>query len=110
MKEPLHVNKKPMDAQLLVPLLDYDPHQQRIYHPAIGKGAVVGGLLGGLLMALLTWGLAAGWWPVAGLGQLAAGGEGVAAFFGFVVGSSLGGLTGALAGLRKIDIHAPKKS
>ncbi|NJW55052.1 hypothetical protein, partial [Salinimicrobium oceani] len=43
-----------------------------------------------------------GSWAVVGLGQMSAGNRGPGAFLGFLVGSGIGGLLGAILGMRKM--------
>ncbi len=101
--QPENKNKheKP-DAQLLVPLVDHDPEGRLIYHPAIGRGTIWGGLIGGIIFGLLAWLVAEGAVPICGLGQLGAAGNGPAAFLGFSIGSGIGGLVGAVLGMRQL--------
>ncbi|WP_299761259.1 hypothetical protein [uncultured Pontibacter sp.] len=94
-----HQNSKMTDGDLLVSTLNTDPEGGPIYHPAIGKGAFWGGLVGGVLVGTLAWLVASGVWPVVGLGQMAAGSYGAAAFMGFVLGSAVGGLIGSFMGI-----------
>lgn len=93
-----HMMKK-MDADLLLPVQDYDPEGKRIYHPAIGKRAFWFGLIGGVIIAFVFWMVASGHWPVTGLGQMSSAQYGAAAFMGFAIGSAIGGLMGSLSGL-----------
>lgn len=88
------------EGDLLIATLNVDPEGHPIYHPSIGRGALWGGLIGGILVGVVAWLVAAGWWPVVGLGQMAAGSYGAAAFMGFVIGSAAGGLLGSFIGLR----------
>lgn len=90
------------EANLVVPKTNYDPEGGPVYHPAIGKGAFWGGLVGGILIGTLAWLIASGAWPVVGLGQLASGSYGAAAFLGFLIGSGIGGLIGSFIGMNKM--------
>lgn len=87
------------DADLRIPLTDRDPEGHRFYHPAIGRNAVIWGLIGGAVVGLFAWLMAHGTIAINGLGQLGTSGEEVAAFFGFAIGSSISGLAGALVGM-----------
>lgn len=69
------------------------------YHKSILSLAVIGAIAGGIVMAFVAWMIADGAWSVVGLGQMSAGNRGPGAFFGFVVGSGIGGLAGALLGI-----------
>lgn len=97
------------EADLVVPVVNNDPEGNPIYHPAIGSRALWGGLLGGVIVALLVWLIGSGVWPIVGLGQLASATPGVTAYFGFVIGSAIGGLAGGLSGLRYMLMnHIPE--
>ncbi|MGK7391520.1 MAG: hypothetical protein ACNS60_14290 [Candidatus Cyclobacteriaceae bacterium M2_1C_046] len=91
------INK--MGGDLLVPMTDNDPNGNPVYHPMIGKGTLWGGIIGGILIGFVFWMIADGAWAVVGLGQLSSGGRGPAAFVGFCIGSGIGGLIGAVAGI-----------
>ncbi|ARS38145.1 hypothetical protein [Pontibacter actiniarum] len=97
-----HQMSQMTDGDLLVPTLNTDPEGGPVYHPAIGKGALWGGLIGGVLVGALAWLVAAGVWPVVGLGQMAGGSYGAAAFMGFVLGSAVGGLIGSFIGINRM--------
>lgn len=94
------VNK--MGGDLLVPMTNNDPEGNPVYHPMIGKGALWGGIIGGVLIGFVFWMIADGAWAVVGLGQLSSGGRGPAAFMGFCIGSGIGGLIGATMGIFKM--------
>ncbi|MEG9327242.1 hypothetical protein V6B16_04790 [Salinimicrobium catena] len=94
-------HKKPGPDRVL-PTIDRDPHGNLFYHPSIFTFAVIGAIVGGLIMAFVAWMVADGAWSVVGLGQMSAGNRGPGAFFGFVVGSGIGGLIGSLLGMRKM--------
>ncbi|WP_156879250.1 hypothetical protein [Salinimicrobium xinjiangense] len=113
-------SKKPA-PDLVLETTDRDPHGNLFYHPSIFTFAVAGAIIGGLIMAFLAWMIADGSWAVVGLGQMSAGNRGPGAFFGFVVGSGVGGLLGAILGMRKMfrlssrhrdenQNHQPEKS
>jgi hypothetical protein len=87
------------DADRLISITNFDPNGNRIYHSIIKKGAIYGAVTGGILMGIVGYLLADGTWAIEGLGQMAAGGNDAATFFGFTVGSALGGLTGSLVGM-----------
>lgn len=95
-----HQEMKKTDADLLIPVQDYDPTGKRVYSPAILKKALIGALTAGFLIALLFWLVASGNLPVTGLGQISSADYGAAAFFGFVTGSAVGGLAGSISGIR----------
>lgn len=103
-KQSQQKNNKP-EADLIVPTRDLDPEGKPIYHPAVGRGALWGGILGGILLGLVGWLVGSGIWPVAGLGQISSGSPGSAAFFGFVFGSGFGGLAGSINGLKYMLIN-----
>jgi len=94
-------SKKPA-PDLMLETTDRDPHGNLFYHPSILKFALIGAVIGGAIMAFVGWMVANGNWAVVGLGQISAGNNGPAAFFGFVVGSGAGGLFGAICGMRKM--------
>lgn len=98
------------EDDLLIPVVNHDPEGKPVYHPAIGKGALGGGLVGGILISLLAWLVASGVWPVEGLGQLSAGGRGAASLMGFIIGSAMGGLAGSLSGLAYMLSHPAEPS
>ncbi|MEX2336807.1 MAG: hypothetical protein WD555_06015 [Fulvivirga sp.] len=106
-----HQQKSMMtEGDLLVPFQNKDPEGGPVYHPAIGKGALWGGIIGGILIGALAWLVASGAWPVVGLGQMAAGNYGAAAFMGFLMGSAVGGLTGSFIGInRMLKNHQKQK-
>lgn len=90
----------PMHARF-VPLND-SPHASRIYDPSLLTFGLLGALAGGLLLGWVAYAVAEGSLPVAGLGQFAAAGWGVATFTGAGVGVALGGLTGGLIALLRL--------
>ena len=50
-----HQQKSMMtEGELLVPIQNYDPEGGPVYHRAIGKGALWGGLIGGILFGALA--------------------------------------------------------
>lgn len=67
-----------------------------VFHRFILYGTIVGAAIGGILLGLLFYLIAAGRLVVAGLGMLAASGTAPAAFVGAGVGIAAGGLAGAL--------------
>ncbi|AVR46570.1 hypothetical protein C7S20_15580 [Christiangramia fulva] len=94
-------HKKP-GPDLVLETTDRDPHGKLFYHPSIFTFAVIGAIVGGLIVAFLAWMVADGSWAVVGLGQMSSGNRGPGAFFGFVVGSGIGGLLGSVMGIRKM--------
>lgn len=85
----------------VVPLVD-GPAAERIYDPSIHRLALLGALLGAVLLGVLGHGLAEGWLAVAGLGQWAVSGPLVGAFTGAGLGAAAGGLVGALTALYRM--------
>ncbi len=73
-----------------------------IYSPSIHRGALLGAVLGGIVSGVVAWGIAAGFLPIAGLGQFSASGAGVATFAGAGTGLALGGLIGSLIPLYQL--------
>lgn len=94
-------NKKP-GPDRVIETIDRDPHGNLFYHPSIFSFAVVGAVIGGLILAFGGWMVADGSWAVVGLGQMSSGNRGPGAFLGFVIGSGIGGLTGGVLGMRKM--------
>lgn len=85
----------------VVPIVDV--HEAgRIYDRSIGRFALAGALLAGAALGAVAYAIAAGIWPVAGLGQFAAAGTAPATFVGAGVGIALGALTGALIALYRL--------
>ena len=70
-----------------------------IYHRSLFTFALIGALGGAAVFAWLGYAVVEGGLPIAGLGQFAAAGWGVAAFVGAGVGVALGGLAGGLVAL-----------
>ncbi|WP_424494079.1 hypothetical protein [Salinimicrobium sp. GXAS 041] len=93
--------KKP-EPDLMLERTNRDPHGQLFYHPSILSMAITGAIIGGILLGFIAWMVADGAWSVVGLGQMSAGNRGPGAFFGFVVGSGIGGLFGGLLGIHSI--------
>lgn len=91
--------KKP-EPDLMLERTNRDPHGQLFYHPSMLSMALTGAIIGGVLLGVIAWMVADGAWSVVGLGQMSAGNRGPGAFFGFVVGSGIGGLFGGLLGIR----------
>lgn len=81
-----------------VPLRDA-PREQTIYDGSLVTLALLGASAGGIILGWLGYAVAEGPLPVAGLGQFAGAGWGVATFVGAGVGVSLGALAGGLIGL-----------
>ena len=104
MEHEKHTHSKPkkMGPDLVVETIDRDPHGNLFYHPSIFTFAIVGAIIGGIIIAFVAWMIVDGSWAVVGLGQMAAGNRGPGAFFGFLVGSGIGGLIGAILGMRKM--------
>lgn len=106
-----HSKSNKMGPDLIVKTTDRDPHGNLFYHPSIFTFAVIGAITGGIIMAFVAWMVADGSWAVVGLGQMSAGNRGPGAFFGFLVGSGIGGLLGAILGMRKMfRISPPHKN
>lgn len=101
-------HKKP-SPDLVLETTNRDPHGNLFYHPSIFTFAVVGAIVGGLIVAFLAWMVADGSWAVVGLGQISSGNRGPGAFFGFVVGSGIGGLLGSVMGIRKMLRLPPQR-
>ena len=87
------------DADRLIRKTNKDPHGARFYHPVIHRAAIAGAVAGGIIVGVVFWLIAKGVIPVEGLGQLAAGSLGAAAFFGFAGGSAAGGFIGGIYGI-----------
>lgn len=85
----------------IVPLVDVHG-AARVYDPALLRLALLGAALAGTLLGLAAYGLAAGLWPIAGLGQFAAAGTAPATFVGAGVGLATGALAGALVALYRL--------
>ena len=92
-------NMKKTGAERLIQRTNRDPHGKLFYHPAIHKGAIAGGIIGGVLLAFVAYMFSSGNWAITGLGQIAASGNEAAVFFGFVLGSAAGGLAGSIYGI-----------
>ena len=116
-----HSKTKKMGPDLVVETTDRDPHGNVFYHSSIFTFAVIGAITGGIIVAFVAWMVADGSWAVVGLGQMSASNRGPGAFFGFLVGSGIGGLLGAILGMRKMfrlfpphknenQHHQPEKS
>ena len=85
----------------VVPLVD-ERKGQRIYDPRFWRYALIGGAVGALLFGWFAGGVAIGYLPLAGLGQIATGGGAVAMVAGGGVGLAVGGLAGALIALYRL--------
>ncbi len=90
--------KKP-DADRLIKKTDKDPQENLFYHPSILRNAILGAVIGGIILGALAYMMAKGIIPIEGLGQISASGTGAAAFFGFITGSAIGGLFGSVYGI-----------
>lgn len=102
MKLEIEPKKDPRGGDHIVGTTNQGPHGKPVYHPAILHYALWGTLIGGILFGLFLYLLAEGILPIAGLGQLAAGGEAPATFLGAGFGIALGGVIGGLIGMRKL--------
>lgn len=100
-------HEDPMHARF-VPLHDA-PQEHPIYERSLLTFALLGALAGGVVLGWLGYAVAEGGLPVAGLGQFAAAGWGVATFVGAGTGVALGGLTGGLIALLRLP-RADRKS
>lgn len=90
-----------------VPLHD-GAQAHRIYHRSLLTFALAGAAAGGAVLGWLAYAVAEGALPVAGLGQFAAAGWGVATFVGAGVGMALGGLAGGLVALYRLPPRKKK--
>lgn len=90
---------KKKGADRLIERTNRDPHGNLFYHSVIHKGAIAGGIIGGVIFAFIAYMFASGNWAVTGLGQIAASGNDAAIFFGFVLGSAAGALAGSIYGI-----------
>lgn len=90
-----------------VPLADA-PQGHLIYRPALLIFALLGAAIGGLVLGWTAYNVVEGPLAIAGLGQFAAAGWGVATFTGAGVGAALGGLTGGLVALYRMPA-APRR-
>ncbi|WP_347160339.1 hypothetical protein [Pontibacter chitinilyticus] len=90
------------DGDLLVGYTNSDPAGKPLYHPAMLRLAILWAVVLAIAFGLLAYLVASGTWPIRGFGQFDSAGNGPAAFVGVVVGAALGGLIGALQGLRRM--------
>lgn len=67
-----------------------------VYSPWFVYGALIGFLIGAVLMGFVGWAYGTGAWSIDGLGQFAASGGGVGGFVGAGIGAALGGFIGAV--------------
>lgn len=88
-------------VSVVVPLVD-EAEGRRIYDPRMLRAAVLGGLVGGIIVGFVGFALAVGWVAVAGLGPWAAAGAGPAAFAATAIGVAAGSLAGSLSVLYRL--------
>lgn len=88
-------------GDLTVPLVDMQD-AARVYDPSILRCTVIGAVAGALLLGLLLASIVAGSMPIAGLGQIAAGGTGAAVVAGGSIGAALGGCIGGIAAMVRL--------
>lgn len=81
-----------------------------MYDSSILWFTLAGALLGALVLGLITAGIVTGSTPVAGLGQLAAGGTGAAVVAGGSIGAALGGCIGGIAAMLRIPPRRIRKA
>lgn len=90
----------PMQGRF-VPLADA-PRGHPIYRASLASFALLGAAMGGLVLGWTAFNVVEGPLAIAGLGQFAAAGWGVATFTGAGVGAALGGLAGGLVALYRM--------
>ena len=96
---PSRTAERPSD--LLVPLVDRT-RAGVVYDPSMLWLTLLGAAVGLLILGVAAFAIATGRMPVAGLGQMAAGGFGPAVVAGAAVGAALGGLIGGLIACRRL--------
>jgi hypothetical protein len=92
----------------VVPLVD-EAEGRRIYDPAMLRAAVLGGLVGGIIVGFVGFALAVGWIAVAGLGPWAAAGSGPTTFAAASIGIAVGALGGGLFVLYRLPRRQPSE-
>lgn len=84
-----------------VPLHDA-PREHPIYDRSLLLCTLIGALAGAIILGWFAYAVAEGSLPIAGLGQFAAAGWGVATFVGAGMGVAFGGLAGGLIALFRL--------
>lgn len=99
------------EEDIVVGYRDKNPMGFPIYKPALLHSAVIGALIGGFFLGIISYLVASGILPIQDLGQFSASLDWVAGVTGAGVGIALGGLFGGLYGLSKmIKNHKNKQS
>ena len=94
-----------IERRVVVPLLDEPDPGRIVYRPAMLAGALGGAAIGAVVLGAFAWLTASGLWPIAGFGQFAAAGTGVATFTGAGGGGAAGALAGGLWALSRIPAY-----
>lgn len=95
-------------VSVVVPLVD-EAEGRRIYDPRMLRAAVLGGLVGGIIVGFVGFALAVGWVAVAGLGPWAAAGPGPTTFAAASIGIAVGALAGSLFVLYRLPRRQPSE-
>lgn len=90
------------EEDLIVGYTNENPMGQPIYDPILLKFALIGALIFGILLGVISYMVARGTWPIQDFSQFSASEDWVAAITGAGIGIALGGLAGGILGLNTI--------